>query len=108
MKIKIGIAGLIAGLTIFVSKAQSADLTCQEMPGELHLVSVNGSKRGEEIHLEYELRQANRVKLNEKTMILCSKIEFCVEDKSIKTTFVFHPWTRVGYAAMTAVVNCLQ
>jgi hypothetical protein len=47
-------------------------------------------------------------RLNEKAMEICSEAGFCVEEASIKTTFFFHPWTKVGHGTMTAVVNCLK
>lgn len=108
MKIKLEMAGFIAGLTIFCATAPSTALACQEMPGDLHLISVDGSKKGEEFALEHDLIQANRIRLNEQAIIVCSEGEFCVENASIKTTFFFHPWTRVGHGSMTAVVNCLK
>ena len=98
--------GLVAGLAIFSSTVSYAAQTCQEMPGELHLISVEGTNRDE--FGEYYLMQDLRVKLNEKARVTCSEGEFCVEDASIKTTFFFHPWTRIGHGSMAAVVNCLN
>jgi len=108
IKNKFVATGLLAGLAIFGSAVSSAAQTCQEMPGELHLVSVEGSKRGEDFGMEYDLKQENRIRLNEKAMVTCSEGEFCVEDASIETTFFFSPWTKVGRGTMTAVVNCLK
>jgi hypothetical protein len=89
-------------ITAFATQA------CLERNGELHLASVEGSKRGEEFGMEYDLIQENRIRLNDKAPEICSGDEFCIEDTSIKTTFFFHPWTRVGRGSMTAVVNCLE
>lgn len=101
------VVGLLAGLAIFGSTASQAAQTCLEMQGELHLISVEGKIR-ESLNMEYDLRQDNRIRLNEKAMMICSDSQFCVESTSIKTTFFFHPWTRIGQGSMKAVVNCLK
>jgi len=108
MKIKIVAIRVLAGLAIFGSTASSAAQACLEMPGELNLASVEGSKRGEDFGMEYDLIHENRIRLDEKAAAICSGKKFCVEDTSIKTTFYFHPWTKVGRGSMTAVVNCLK
>jgi len=108
IKNKLVATGLIAGLAIFGSSVSSAAQACQELPGKLHLVSVGGTKRGQEFSAEYELIQENRIRLNEKALETCSEGDFCVEEASIKTTFFFHPWTKVSHGSMTAVVNCLK
>ncbi len=100
------VAGFMAGFVIFASTVSYAAQACQEMPGELHLISVEGSKRGE--FMEREIEVENRIRLNEKALEICSGGEVCIEDASVKTTYFFHPWLRKTYGTMTAVVNCLK
>lgn len=99
------VVGILTGFTIFGSTVSQAARTCLEMPGELHLISVYGQKPG---GYEYEINQKNRISLNEKAMEICYEGEFCIENTSIKTTYFFHPWTKIGSGSMTAVVNCLK
>lgn len=99
--------GLVSGLAILCPTVSSAAQACLEMPGKLHLISAHGAGRGEE-YMSNELMQEIRVRLNEKAMATCSEREFCIENASIKTTFFFHPWTKIGSGTMTAVVNCLE
>ncbi len=104
-KTKFFATGLIAGLAILSSTVTYATQNCQEMPGNLNIISVTGQKPGGS---EHEITQENRVRLNEKAMEICSEAGFCVEEASIKTTFYFHEWRNIGGGTMTAVVNCLQ
>jgi hypothetical protein len=99
------VVGLLTGFAILGSTESQAAQTCLEMPGELHLISVNGQKPE---GYEHEINQENRIRLNEKAMENCFEGEFCVEKTSIKTTYFFHPWTKIGRGSMTAIVNCLK
>jgi hypothetical protein len=102
------VTGLTAGFVFFGSAVPSAAQACQELPGELHLISVEGSISGDDLPMEGELVKENRKRLNEKAMAICSESEFCVENASIKTTFFFNTWTKISSGSMTAVVNCLE
>jgi hypothetical protein len=103
------ITGLLAGFAIFVPISSQAAGACLEMPGELHLISVNGQKPERyEGEYEYEINQENIIRLNEKAIEICFEAEFCVENSSIKTTYIFHPWIKIGHGSMTAVMNCLK
>lgn len=106
IKNKFVAAGLIAGFATFGPTVTFADQTCQELPGELHLVSVKGATVDE--FGENDLRQELRMRMDEEAKMTCSEGEFCVEDASTKATFFFHPWTKVLHGSMTAVVNCLK
>lgn len=106
IKNKFVAGGLFAVLAIFGFTTASAAQTCQEMPGELHIVSVKGATNDE--FGEKDLKQELRIKLDEIAKTTCSEGEFCIEDGSIKTTFFFHTWTKVLHGSMTAVVNCLN
>lgn len=99
------VRGLIAGLAILGATGSYAAQDCQEMPGELHFISVEGRTRDE--FGEYDLIKKNRIRLDAKAVDTCSE-EFCIEDASIKTTFFFNEWTRVGHGTMKSIVNCLE
>jgi hypothetical protein len=99
------LVGLLAVFAIFGSPSSQSAQSCLEMPGKLHLVSVNGEKPE---GYEHEINHDNRIKLNEKASQFCFEGEFCVEESSIKTTYFFNTWTKIGRGSMTAVVNCLE
>ena len=80
--------------------------SCQEIPGELHFLTVKGSYNDQTG--EYEATKDLRISLNEKAMEKCLEADFCVEETSIKTTFFFHTWRRILHGSMKAVVNCLK
>lgn len=98
--------GLFVGLAISGSSESFAAQTCQEVPGELRLVSVKGATNDDFGH--NALKRELRTRLDEEAKMTCSEGKFCVEDASIKTTFFFNTWTKVLHGSMTAVVNCLK
>jgi hypothetical protein len=106
IKNKFVATGLIAGLAIFGPTVTFADQTCQELPGELHLVLAKGAINDQ--FGENDLKPELRIRLDEEAKKTCSESRFCVEDGSIKTTFFFHTWTKILHGSMTAVVNCLK
>ncbi len=108
------VVGLLAGFAIFGSTSSQAAQTCQEMQGELHMISVEGENRhhipktaniNDEIS---KIEQENLIRLDERAKMICSNYKYCIDERSIesKVRVIDHFVTRI-YIQTTAAVNCL-
>lgn len=114
IKNKLVATGLIAGLAIFGSSVSSAAQTCQEMPGQLHEIKVEGrasSRRspGYNDALISKIKDENLIRLDERAKMACSGRNFCIEDASIKTDVDEEEFFVTVIVVQTAAtVNCLK
>lgn len=114
MKNKFFATGLIAGLAILVSTDSYAAQTCQEMPGELHEIKVEGrasSRRHAGLNgaLISRIKEENLIRLDERAKMTCSGRFFCIESTSIKSDVDEEEFFVTLISVQTsAVVNCLK
>ncbi len=114
IKNKFVFTGLIAGLAIFGSTVSSAAQTCQETPGELHEIKVDGrasSRRSPGFNdaIISRIKEENLIRLDERAKMTCSGRKFCIEGASIKSDVDEEEFFVTMIVVQTsAVVNCLK